>query len=186
MTTPPPSVLEDLQRWTDEVKRNEERPITLEEEAEYVAVTDASKQGWGAVVMHIPTGHTSCYSHEWEESFERRGYSTAAEPEAIYRLLCRMLPALRKTTIKVFTDSTTAKAALPKGYSPAFHVNTIAQRIRSAFPHVTLLTEHVPGKQNCSDGLSRGETMTAEDWTNFRGILGRAGVTPQLASPLPH
>ncbi len=83
--------------------------------------------------------------------------------------------------VAVLTDSTTARFALSRGYSPSFLVNAIAHRCQSAFKNVRLDFYHVPGTMNAVDPFSRG--MSPPPYGDTVAALRRMmGMVPALNS----
>ena len=76
----------------------------------------------------------------------------------------RFVRPKERATVTVMNDNSAAVLAIAKGHSPAFVMNTVCDRIRRGFPHLTVGTEHLAGAVNPADGLSRGEDLTEEDW----------------------
>jgi hypothetical protein len=172
-----PHELDALDRWTQSVLANVARRVPNPgAPVDYVVVTDASAWGWGALVYDASSGCVRVHQHEWDDAFTGRAQSTRAEPEAIWRALCKTLSADVRCRVLVLTDNSPAVAALTAGYSPSFDLNAIVGRVRASFPLVDLMVVHVPGKTNPSDPLSRGGVMTEEHWSNLRGLLDRFPV----------
>jgi hypothetical protein len=129
----------------------------------------------------MTTGVTKVHQHAWEPSFTGRFESTKAEPEAVYRALCKTLTAGRRVKVLILTDNSPTKFAIPAGYSPSFYMNGIVLKIRKMFPDAELTVVHTPGATMPSDPLSRGDPLTEEHWRNFRGLLegfSLGGPTP--------
>ena len=76
--------------------------------------------------------------------------------------------------VAVITNSTTARYALPRGYSPSFVVNAIAARCRRDFPSIRLDTYHIAGSSNAVDPLSRNQPPPYEDCVSgLRRMMGQ-------------
>ncbi len=171
-----PGEVRDLARWTEIAVANpwlgclDERPATL------ILATDASEWGWGALYLDTEVGTVLTHSQPWTEQ-EREAmqlqHSVYAEPEAVFRALCRFVrPDEHRAVVAVLTDSTTARFALSRGYSPSFLVNAIAHRCQNAFKNVRLDFYHVPGTLNAVDPFSRGMSpplRTATPWLHYGG-----------------
>jgi hypothetical protein len=150
-----------LERWTEECTSNKFVPCLSGTPPAHFLVTDASDWGWGALYFDQETGAAHSCSVAWTET-ERATlhteHSTRAEPEAVYRAICRFVRPSDRRTLAVITDSSTARYALQKGYSPSFEVNAVAGRLYAAFPFTQFAFHHVAGKANEADPLSRADT----------------------------
>ncbi len=152
----------DLDAWTREAITNAWVPCHDGRPPALILVTDASDWGWGALCLDTDSGLVDSCSVPWTRADRERldvSKSSYAEPEAVYRALCRFVRPAENRPVAVYTDSTTAQWSLPKGYSPSFVVNAIAAKCRDAFPAVQLITHHVKGSENVVDPLSRGNTL---------------------------
>jgi hypothetical protein len=155
-----PSEEQALRRWTEAAVANEYVPCRAPLPAERVLITDASDWGWGAIHFDSAKGTTHMHSEPWsseDRSWLNTGASAHCEPEAVFRALCRFVQPTDGRPLLVLTDSTTAKYALSRGYSPSFAVNRIATRVHQVFGRVPMRFEHVAGETNVADGLSRGQ-----------------------------
>jgi hypothetical protein len=176
-----PCAMRALSSWVEAVLTSGPRRIvdalTL---PKWVMATDASAWGWGALVLG-PNGELLSHAHTWTAQDVDRGLncgtSTHAEPEAIYRAMCKTLVPGDEAAVEIWTDNMAAKYALAKGYSPAWYVNVVCERIRRTFPNVMLTLKHVPGVQNPADGVSRGRQAEVADWANWSGLLARGPST---------
>ena len=162
---------DSIEQWTNDVLTHGPREIPRDLRPSWLIVSDASHWGWGAWVMK-PNGKITWHSHKWSSADRHAGLSSKtsahAEPEAIARVLDTELLPTTTSKVLILTDSTTAKYALQKGYSPSFFVNAIATRVALKFPSVQLQLEHLPGACNMADGVSRGKKPTVDDWESFR------------------
>ena len=160
--TIPEGVAKDLVAWIDEVLPND--PVPIFDDAPSVIITvDASAWGWGAIAMFSDTGAVQEIGKEWSPQ-DRAAYdvqkSVYAEPLAAYKALCHFVNpnAARKArmVIRVLTDNVAAVSCINAGYSPSFNVNRVAGLIKSTFAGSELRAEHIAGRSNEADPLSRG------------------------------
>jgi len=162
---------EAVDQWRQAILSAPPRRITPESAPEYVMVTDASSWGWGSMVQ-TPDGNVQADSHAWSQTDREAGLdnrrSTQAEPEAIFRALCKCLPPSKAATIHVLTDNAAAVGAIARGYSLAFRLNAIINRISRTFPRLKVTASHTRGDANPVDGMSRGRQPTVDDWERFR------------------
>jgi hypothetical protein len=149
-----------LHRWTDAGTRNEFVRCDSKEDPPRVLITDASEWGWGALYLDANTGaalsHSAPWSPEDRISFDVRR-SAYAEPEAVFRAVCRFVRPGDKRPIAIVSDSTTARFALEKGHSQSFVINAIINRLYTLFPHTDFRFHYVPGEHNGADALSRDQ-----------------------------
>jgi hypothetical protein len=183
-----PSEGDALKRWTEFSLRNTAVPCATEERASRVLITDASDWGWGALFFDYASGAALSFGTPWTAE-DRMTFdtnrSTYAEPEAIYRALCRFIKPWDSRPLLVLTDSSTAKYSLARGYSAAFPVNDVARRVKQHFPRLILEFEHVPGANNPADGLSRGldaELAPAQVATAAQQAIQSAGAESRVAA----
>ncbi len=152
-----PSQFDDIARWANAVLANAPTPIPRQlPEPALTIFTDASAWGWGAVA--VTDAGTSSASYPWGASLapELAARSTTAEPEAVWRALCRFVPRDAPSLVRVMTDHSPFVGAWARGYSPAARLNGVIARIKRRFPLLRLVVEHVEGRANIADGASRG------------------------------
>jgi hypothetical protein len=167
--------LADLAKWTAEVLKNDWVPCHDSRPASRFIATDASEWGWGAIFLDMQLGTVAQCSVPWSPADRARidvRHSAHAEPEAVFRALCRFISPADHRPVAILTDSTTAKYSLPKAYSASFTVNAIAARCKEKFPMIRLETYHVPGEQNEVDPLSRGGRLEIAPEAAMRRMMG--------------
>jgi hypothetical protein len=193
------SEVEALQRWTEHALANAWTRCDSSEPVTRYLITDASGWGWGALFYNVETGETLTHAETWSEQDKltvNTNASTSAEPEAVLRALKHFCKRNDAGKVSVLTDSSTAKHALGKGYSPSFAVNTIAAKLKASFPQLKLELHHIAGQFNPADGMSRNGALpsTAEARTAAiecinRVVVGRAvdgGVGGDAFPTLPN
>jgi hypothetical protein len=149
---------DSLARWTSHALANTWSSCASPAPTQRFLITDASGWGWGAMFMDTQSGLVRSHGQPWSNEdrlLVDTDASTSAEPEAVLQALRRFIAHSDAGVIAVLTDSTTAKYALGKGYSPSFVVNAIAARVRASFPNLRLEMHHIAGESNPVDGLSR-------------------------------
>lgn len=157
------ATMADLERWYAITAAN--RPTKIADPgtvSDVILITDASFWGWGACAV-IGDQVTRIAQAPWGDSLhvDERRFSTVAEPEAIWRAICRLVPK-RATTVTVLTDHSPFVGSSAKGYSPSASANAVLHRIKSRFPYLTIRARHIPGATNPMDGLSRARGTEAE------------------------
>jgi hypothetical protein len=158
--------LESLTRWTNHAGANAWTKCTTTAPVHRYLITDASGWGWGAMLVDTKTGALKSHGQAWSDDDKKEidtEASTSAEPEAVLRALQRFFSRSDTGSVAVLTDSTTARYALGKGYSPSFAVNAIAARVRAQFPNLRLEMHHIAGVANPVDALSRDGPALPED-----------------------
>jgi len=165
-----PSRMKVLMEWTEEVLLNRWRQVTDWQEGsgyEYVLVTDASKEGWGAVLMEEKTGRVQVLSYPWlprsgpqggavaaSVELDRRK-STYAEPEAIAMAIRRLFSRDYRGRVLILSDSKSAVAAFEAERSLSYPVNSILANT-IPFYNISWRAKWIPGITNVADDPSRG------------------------------
>jgi len=154
-------VRNDLFAWTHHCQRNVPVPIARDAgDATHVAMSDASLWGWACLVWCIADGTLTLYKDAWGDTFPDKyaADSTKAEPEAIYRSLCKALTAETAKTARVifYSDHKGYTHADAAGYGKCFFYNEIVGRIARTFPTMQMETRFVKGVANVVDLWSRG------------------------------
>jgi hypothetical protein len=175
---------EALVKWTNHALTNAWTTCNCADPVTRFIITDASGWGWGALFFDATTGEAASEAQQWttadRELIDTQA-STSAEPEAVLRALKHFCKRTDGGRVAVLTDSSTAKYALTKGYSPSFAVNAIAARVRATFPNLTLVLHHIAGVENPADGCSRSGALPTADEARAaalvcidRVVVGRA------------
>jgi hypothetical protein len=166
-----PHVAANLELWKNTILAAGPRQVEATEQPSSLLVTDASDWGWGAALVGID-GSVKTIAKRWSVADRMAGLATNtsahAEPEGVLRALCALVKPSDSGSIRILTDSTTAKYAIGKGYSPAFFVNTVVGRIKKTFPRLKIDIAHTPGTSMPVDGISRGEkALSAAEWATL-------------------
>ncbi|CAD2219414.1 hypothetical protein, conserved [Angomonas deanei] len=155
-----------------------------EEDYDYVAFTDASAAGWGAVVEDIASGRVLCYQQQWIDELAaplsahyggpkdyrskqlfNRQHSAHAEPRAVIELLHYMEEKgklQRGMRLAIVTDHDAIVKAQRKcngfgGIGRGKTLNRLYQTVFDLFfeKGVTIVFFYIAGPQNPADTLSR-------------------------------
>ena len=175
------AVSENLRRWRTDVLAAKPRTMREPEHPELVIIVDASDEGWGALSFDNH-GRELHHAEKWsaadKRSFDTR-VSTRAEPEGLFRACCRFVSSIGNRNVYIASDSSAATGAVNKGYSLAYWMNHVCNRLQHAFPNVNFHVVHIPGITNPADGISRGAPEpSADDWDRARQIADEARATP--------
>jgi len=163
-----PSRMTEILKWVDLAMANVSVKVhkgRLPGEARYVLVTDASKRGWGAVLLDQYTGRVFLQHGRWDTRWGGRGYSSWTESEAIARALNSFFPTgfPQGETLDVLSDSTAAVGAFSRGYSLKYSVNQSIGKVEDSFPALDAAYWHIDGADNVdTDALSRKGFLTCE------------------------
>ena len=163
-----PARMEHIMTWVDDVLLN---PATVVQktrdpvDVDYILVTDASKKGWGAVLLDQRTGVLYTQHGTWDHDWKGREHSAWSEPEGLARAFIGFFPNGTSATFTVLTDSSTAKGAFEKGRSMKFAVNRALETVSTVFPNGPDATyHHIPGIVNTdADLLSRQGELSSEE-----------------------
>lgn len=156
---PSEGVWKELTLWTNRILENQWRVILAEEKPKKLITVDASVWGFAAACWN---GHSVLiHQQEWESTFRTRGFSAHAEPEALWRAVNRFV--IPGETAVVQTDHQAMVYACPKGYSKAYELNTVLDKIESTFGPRKIRVEYIKGESNPVDYLSRNRDPTLTD-----------------------
>ena len=162
-----PSRMKEILQWVDASLKNEAVLVHRGRKpgvARYVLVTDASKRGWGAVLLDQHTGQLYLQRGRWDERWSGRGYSSWTESEAIARALRAFFPDGLREAVDVLSDSTPAVGAFTRGYSLKYAVNQSVGKVEEWFPDIDAAYWHIDGSDNVdADALSRRGFLTWEE-----------------------
>ena len=167
----------DLERWYEKTAANAPTPIAdPSASSDVILITDASRWGWGACAI-IGDQVTRVTQAPWGSSLhdEGRRFSTVAEPEAIWRAICRLVPKTA-SVVTVLTDHAPFVGSSAKGYSPSASANAVLHRIKTRFPFLEIRAKHIPGATNPVDGLSRRRCGQAEIDLAARRVQHQLGL----------
>jgi len=170
-----PSRMKEVLSWVDSAIANEAVVVNRKRdpgEARYVLVTDASKRGWGAVLLDQITGQVFIRHGRWDVRWTGRGTSSWTESEAIARALHAFFGAEGpRDTIDILSDSTPAVGAFTRGYSLKYSVNNSVNKVQQEFPKLDAAFWHIDGCDNVdADALSRRGYLT---WQEIHGAPER-------------
>jgi hypothetical protein len=121
-------------------------------------------------------GDRNCRTHSqpWENS-EIPPSSVAAEPEGVWRAVCRFVrPSDR--SVAVLTDHQSLVAPAAKGYGKGWYYNLLLLRLRTTWPRITFRVSHVAGTHNPADEASRGGIWSQTQEEHARTLAGERGV----------
>ena len=172
-----------IKKWIDDIVANEWHPVNATrcpQDADFILVTDASRTGWGAVLLDMKTGMLNTHHGLWNRQWTGSKHSAWSEPEGITRALLAFFPNGTDRSITVLSDSSTAVGAFTKGRSMKFEVNSAMERAGNAFSIWNITFHHIPGELNVdADALSRQEQLgdIAEVTARVRCLL--LGIPPE-------
>ena len=178
-----PSRMVHIKKWIDDIVANEWHPVNATrcpQDADFILVTDASRTGWGAVLLDMKTGMLNTHHGLWNRQWTGSKHSAWSEPEGITRALLAFFPNGTDRSITVLSDSSTAVGAFTKGRSMKFEVNSAMERAGNAFSIWNITFHHIPGELNVdADALSRQEQLgdIAEVTARVRCLL--LGIPPE-------
>ena len=154
-----PSRLDQIVKWIDDVLAN--KPVLVARKvtapnAVYVIIVDASRWGWGALLLDQRTGAIRTWNEPWKEGWIGARVSAWSEPEGAKCAILHFFPNGTRESIAVLSDSSTAVGAFSKGRSMKYSVNRAVAEFEAAFQFWNVRWYHVSGTLNLADPLSRG------------------------------
>lgn len=158
--TIPPSVAENLTNWRAAVNK---RLVIKERSNNKPAVTlfsDASEQGWGAVLVDDSGSVIGSYGQRWSTT-EAKDHINALELKALQLAIGRFLPVLSTTKrLTVRVDNTTTLATVARGATRSENLVPLVAAVTNALKQANVATEvgYVKSADNPADGPSRGLT----------------------------
>jgi len=152
-----------IQEWTTALECMMTRKFQPAEAPtkEVTMYSDASKTGWGVVVLDFGSQPIRVFAGQWSK-IERQQHINELELRAL-RIGIRHLASLNensstKVGIRVFIDNTSARAWAQKMRSPKFSTNQLAMEIASLVEdgNLALLSiDYVQSASNLADAASR-------------------------------
>ena len=156
-------MLHDLRRWIEVAVKNtpvEPPPHHAHALAQFVLYTDASKDGWGAVLIQLATGRVFIAGSAWPLNYEYE--VNRAEVDAIANAVSAFSEHLPKgSMVDLRVDNTSAEAGNNKAQSQSQGVSRALLKLinNKGRLGITLRATHVDTKCNFSDPVSRGMTV---------------------------
>ena len=98
--------------------------------------------------------------------------SAVAEPEAVWRAVCRFARPSDKV-VSIMTDHSPLVAPSKAGYAKGWNPNLLMLRLHAAFCGTRFVVSHVAGISNPSDEASRGG---AWNWTLVQAAMRMASA----------
>ena len=179
-----PSRLVHVLAWIDDVLANKEVKVPKRVTApfaDFVLVVDASRWGWGALLLDQRTGAIRTWNEPWKAGWIGARVSAWSEPEGAKQAILHFFPSGTAQSIAVLSDSSTAVGAYSKGRSMKYSVNRAIMEFEAVFQDWNVRWYHVPGELNLADALSRG--IALEDAS--KGLKDTAQQVRRLVRGLP-
>jgi hypothetical protein len=141
--------------------------------------TDASKQGWGAVLF-LGDGVIRVAAGSWDPVTRGRDISEL-ETSAVTNGAIAFEEYLRNAEFELWMDNTSSMWSIGKGYARAYHLNTrVAELFAVLRPLAARFTVHyVPSAQNVADGPSRGTVAQLSS-----PVVGMVGLSKENLQPI--
>ena len=179
-----PSRLVHVLAWIEDVLANKEVKVPKRVTAplaDFVLVVDASRWGWGALLLDQRTGVIRTWNEPWKAGWIGARVSAWSEPEGAKQAILHFFPSGTAQSIAVLSDSSTAVGAYSKGRSMKYSVNRAIMEFEAVFQDWNVRWYHVPGELNLADALSRG--IALEDAS--KGLKDTAQQVRRLVRGLP-
>ena len=153
----PDAIVCGLQQWAQELRDMGPQFISLSSPAVAHLYTDASKSGWGAVLlradgaMHVAGARWTAADRVWSVPINR------LEVQAVVNAFGKW-PDLLRGTVKLFVDNVAAKATIQRGYSRVQALNSLVGSLHDRLSDgsgTVLSVSYVPSLHNPADLPSR-------------------------------
>lgn len=131
----------------------EERP------QHYVMYTDASEQGWGAILIDVRTGKLESVGARWTPQ-DSQSYIAQLEMRAIRLALQRWTHISGR--LDLYVDNTTSIGVLRRGRSNSFWMNNEVGKLLPHIPAAQLNIAYIKSAENPADPLSRSKPLDNE------------------------
>lgn len=145
----PAWVRSELRFWAS-LKAHQARQRWVKDFASWRATSDASKRGWGVVLLNTATGEQAVWSGVWTAS-EARRHITELELVAIERGLSGMeRQGLREEVVRWRSDNVAAVAAVRRLRSRSARLHEVVRRIAGVMfrTNIVVQVSHVRGQDN--------------------------------------
>ena len=151
----PRSTLLLFVRWLTELLHN--KPTKLYDanarEDDALLFVDASDLKWNGIAV-TQTG-IQTETRAWLAPMKS---SVKSEPAAIWLAICRFAKQTWRQ-VRIITDHKPLVFAGARGYAKAYTYNELLQKIKSTYPNLHVVIEHLPGSEHPSDEPSRGQAI---------------------------
>jgi hypothetical protein len=175
----PPSAQRQLDAWTREVMLNRPRTISKMKETDrrFIQFTDASSDGWGAVLVELDSGLLRIAGGKWATTATNISPAEVRGLALGVQAFTPVYQQSRVAKILCLVDNTSAIAAAHRNSSHSEAMNAEILRLQqvliSSSPAGTgpleLQVEYVPTGLNLADGPSRGSQIAPEMWRAWFG-----------------
>ena len=182
----PPSALKAFSRWKERILAQESRPIPSPNgRKSFTLWTDASRVGWGAVLIDNNTQQTWVVASRWSKT-ELQMHINVLEAIAVEKALQRFTE-IDGAAIFPRIDNTSVVHSVRKGYSKSEELNEVIRRVQEICVKRKILfaaPQYVRSADNLADSWSRG--FTGEQVENERmGWTGGEKLPTRPSSSLP-
>lgn len=153
------NTLKTLHTWASMILKNPATPIVgpQPDSHDIEIQVDASAWGWGAVIIHVPTGSVQSIQQRWPTNFDASS-SSIAEPMAAW-LAVSYATTTQTKRILLRSDHLNLVYAIKRGHSLTKSYNDFIDNYKTSRPQLIIDAEHIAGIDNtAADRLSRGLT----------------------------
>ena len=134
--------------------------------AEFVLVTDASKDMWSAI-MSCSSGLTTTMQGEWPKEIENEVKSSSvAEPLAVIAAARTFIDPSARIVVKHVGDNIGSVDEINRGHSTK-EGRFLAEYLHRHFPRAKFTSDHYPGLKIPTDELSRRKALALEKLNEF-------------------
>ena len=157
----PTSAKQELESWMTALLENEPAtPPNPDEVSSFVMFSDATPDGWGAVLVDMTRAMVYSTGARWEK--KNHSHINEREAEAVLQGM-KAFPMIEGCRVDFVIDNTSAIGALKKGYSRSLSLNRIVSRVKEYSDTKRIEPgniTYVRSAMNVADGVSRGDRLT--------------------------
>jgi hypothetical protein len=155
-----------IKDWIADIQQNPSSILSVPwegQDPDLIAITDASKSHWAGITLDTSGGVTQTCG--WSRCHSSA--SAVTEPWALYNTIMETTKESDSLKVLMLTDNKGLFYAVNKGFARAFSANRVVALLQKRRPQLRLRAVFVPGEQNLSNDLSRGQATSEESKKQF-------------------
>jgi hypothetical protein len=172
-----PSALPHFRQWFAYLKHNAPvTPLQCQTERNFVVFTDASKSGYGGVLVNTHSAEVEFTAGQWTVQ-QSEASINELELKAVALVLDQWAEKLDGRHVHLRVDNTTAKSSLKRGRSDHLHLNDLLLKTIPLVQRMASFTvDYVRSEENVADPLSRGQSGDVVSARRTAELLSAKGL----------